>query len=483
MLSEKFLKNIFKQNNLSDAEAEVVFLALKNKSIEIISTELRISANAVRKRLGEVYDKFDISGRGPGKLAKLQQMLVSLYEAQSSQKILIWWSGNEGKHLAEILKNTIFSYPQLQVEVSTLDPIASKAWGDEVKKHLENASIVIGCLSPGSSQNLWVNYAAGFLTGQTRNQLIRFGESLSGPLTHLPSVDGTNKADLAKLLQEIASCSASEAEEWVEFKYPQLYKEIKQPQLLAKVSEGGKLFEAIESFKKTESYLKNNKYIRENPCFELIILNSVTQTRKQLLRVNSDYYIPAVLYAQRLISLQRKSKARVMALALVDHQEQFWSEAVGREILHTVHEDSTRVFVFTRLEDLDRNFEMLLEHAGKYNVFVMNYEILARNFQGFVKDFSIIEVSNSKVLSEYTEINEKNKIKNIRFSANLDEVAQHEAKLKEIIKSDATAPMTELLKQIIEPAQAIQINDFEGLQKLIKIQEEIRTIVRKKVFL
>lgn len=483
MLTEKFLKDLFKRKNLSDAEADVVFLTLRNISIEKISQELDISPNAVRKRLGEVYDKLGVDGRGPGKLAKLQQMLLLEYQAQNSQKIWIWWSGSYGQHLAETLKNTIFSYPQLETQVCTLDPVVSKAWRDEVEKSLKNADIAIGCLTPGDSQNVWVNYAAGCLAGRIRNRLICFGENLSGPLANLSSIDGTNIEELARLLQKITNSTLQEAKEWVEFKFTQLSQEIHLPQLESiKPSEGDKLIDAIDSIKETENYLKANKFVQENICFELIILNSVTLTRNQLLAVNSDYLIPAVLYPQRLICLQKDWKAGVKAIALVDHQEQFWSEAIGREILNTTDKNSTRVFVFTRPEDFDRNFEMLLEHAGKYNVYVMNYKMLARGFRGFVKDFSIIEVSHSKVVAEYVETNDKATLKNIRFSANIEEVAKHEAKIAEIINSEVTVPITEVLQEIISRAQKIQINDFEALQKLAKIQEEVRTTVRKKLF-
>jgi DNA-binding CsgD family transcriptional regulator len=482
MLTEEFLKNLFKQRNLSDAEAEVVFLALKDISIERIADQLNISANAVRKRLGEVYDKLGVSGRGPGKLAKLQQMLLSLYQAQSSRKLLIWWSGSDGKHLAKSLKDTIFSYPQLETKVCTVDPIVSKAWRAEIEQSLKNVDIVIGCLTSASSQNLWVNYAAGFLAGQIPSQLIHFGESLSGPLTHLPSINGAYQEELARLLQEITGSSAKEAKEWVKFKFPKLNEEIKQQPLQTTPFEEDKLGEAIESIKQTEDYLKANKYIFENVCFELIILNSFIETRNQLLAVNSDYYIPAVLYPQRLIYLQREYSARVTALALVDHQEQFWPEAVGREILDTVEPMSTRVFVFTRAEDFDRNFEMLLEHTSKYNVFVMSYKTLARDFQGFVKDFSLIEVYNSKVLAEYVEESSKPQLKNIRFSADFEEVTKHEVKIMEIIKSEVAIPMRKELETIIHRVQQIKISDFEGLQKLTQIQQEVRISLRKKVF-
>lgn len=237
MPTEQFLKDFLKKYNLSDAESEAVSLVLEEKSIQEISLKLSVSENAVRKRLGEVYEKLGISGRGPGKLIKLQQML----SLQNNRRVLIWWSGSDGEHLAESLKNTIFSYQQLETKVCTLDSRISKAWRAEIEQSLDNVDIAIGCLTPGLSQKPWVNYAAGFLTGRVRNQLILFGENLSDPLTHLSSIDGTNKEELARLLQEITHSEINEAREWVKFKFPQLNKEIEQTELQPALFDGDKI--------------------------------------------------------------------------------------------------------------------------------------------------------------------------------------------------------------------------------------------------
>ncbi|NJM69333.1 MAG: hypothetical protein HC862_03360 [Scytonema sp. RU_4_4] len=247
-------------------------------------------------------------------------------------------------------------------------------------------------------------------------------------------------------------------------------------------SEEDSITKALDSIKEAENYLKANKYVRENVCFELIILNSVTEIRQQLLAVNSDYRLPAVLYPQRLIQMQQEWKARVTALALVDHQEQFWPEAIGREILDTADSQSIRVFVFTRPQDFDRNFEMLLEHASKYNVFAMSYKLLASKYDGFVKDFSVIEVSGSKVLAEYIEPDEKSQVKTIRFAADTKEVEVHECKIQDIINSKDAISIGSELEEIIHRAQQIKISDFKALRNLNQIQEEIRTNLRRQLF-
>ncbi|MBD2770689.1 LuxR C-terminal-related transcriptional regulator [Iningainema tapete] len=482
MVTKEFLKGLFQARNLSEAEAEVVFRALEEKSIEAIAKELKISANAVRKRLGEAYDKLGVPGRGPGKLAKLQQIISSQYQTQTIQRVLIWWSGNDGKQLADGLKNTILSYPQLETRVCTLDPVAGKAWQQEVEQSLKKADFTIGCLTSSMSENPWVNFAAGFLAGRLNNRVVRLGEKLRGVLAQSSSIDGTSQQELEKLLQEITNSEQQKAKEWVEFKFTQWQKELacvpKEP--ISSNDDG--ISRALDSIKETENCLKANQYVRENVCFELIILNSVTEIRHQLLGVNSDYRIPAVLYPQRLIQMQREWKARVTALALVDHQEQFWPEAVGREILDTADPESTRVFVFTRPEDFDRNFEMLLEHASKYNVFAMSYKVLASNYDRFVKDFSVIEVSNSEVLAEYIEPDAKSQAKIIRFGADTTEVKVHKDKIKEIINSKDTIPIEKKLREIILRAQQIKISNFEALRTLNQIQEEIRTNLRKQLF-
>lgn len=64
----------------SDNEFEALWMALSGKPNAIIAREIGISDIAVRKRLGEVYRKFEIEGRGPGKLGELKQILIAEYQ-------------------------------------------------------------------------------------------------------------------------------------------------------------------------------------------------------------------------------------------------------------------------------------------------------------------------------------------------------------------------------------------------------------------
>ncbi len=83
LIPQNFLQHVASGYGVSDTELEVLSKAmLDGQSITAIATQLNLKPETVRKRLGETYRKFEITGKGPGKMAKLQQLLVSLYQQQ-----------------------------------------------------------------------------------------------------------------------------------------------------------------------------------------------------------------------------------------------------------------------------------------------------------------------------------------------------------------------------------------------------------------
>lgn len=89
MIPDDFLRFIAKQHSVSNTELDVLSAALKGEAMNSIASRLGIRPEAARKRLGEVYKKFHIAGAGPGKLAKLQQILVSQYQSHQAQGMLV----------------------------------------------------------------------------------------------------------------------------------------------------------------------------------------------------------------------------------------------------------------------------------------------------------------------------------------------------------------------------------------------------------
>jgi len=85
VIPQDFLKAVTAEHSVSGSELEVLSHALAGETITEIATNLEIRPEAVRKRLGEVYKKFHIAGAGPGKMAKLQQILVTQYQNHQAQ--------------------------------------------------------------------------------------------------------------------------------------------------------------------------------------------------------------------------------------------------------------------------------------------------------------------------------------------------------------------------------------------------------------
>lgn len=85
MIPQDFLEAVATERSVSQIELQVLSRALDGQSTEAIASGLKVKPEAVRKRLGEVYKKFHIPGAGPGKLAKLQKILVDLYQQNASE--------------------------------------------------------------------------------------------------------------------------------------------------------------------------------------------------------------------------------------------------------------------------------------------------------------------------------------------------------------------------------------------------------------
>ncbi|ESA34882.1 wd40 repeat-containing protein [Leptolyngbya sp. Heron Island J] len=76
-ISEEFMTSAAKAYGVTEAEKQALTLALAGLSMAEIAQRLNISHAAVRKRLGEVYRKFEIERKGPGKLAILRRKLLT----------------------------------------------------------------------------------------------------------------------------------------------------------------------------------------------------------------------------------------------------------------------------------------------------------------------------------------------------------------------------------------------------------------------
>ncbi|GBO53361.1 hypothetical protein APA_1268 [Pseudanabaena sp. lw0831] len=87
MFPQKFLTRMAQTHQLS-ADQESVFLLRfgGNREDREVASFLGISEEAYRKRMGEIYRKFDISGKGPGKNNRLLHILQNFLDVETSSQ-------------------------------------------------------------------------------------------------------------------------------------------------------------------------------------------------------------------------------------------------------------------------------------------------------------------------------------------------------------------------------------------------------------
>ena len=434
LIPQDFLIDYVRQYNVTEGELEALSAALMGKAIAEIAGELNIQPNAVRKRLGEVYQKFDIKGKGPGKLVKLQQLLVKAYQEQTATKqVVLVWSGEAGKQLAKGFRETIFKHPQIEVILCRQD-LSEPRWRNEIEPLLNKVALGVCCLS-NMTTAIHLNF--GFLLGKVKQvRLLQFRQSLPEILTDLPVVNAEERSHLQDLLQELIG--TQEAEAWIDYQFSQWQNRLRSLAVLQTSGIGD--YVADRNWKKVTTALENaiaaleqNQYIRENECFQQIVLHSLAEIDRQLETTRTSHLIPASIYPNYLMSLQKRSKIQIEALTLVDRDEDFWQQEMGREIRSSTQAESVRVFVFSTPSVFERNFEILLEHAEKYRVRAVSYQKLSQDFPEYCRSFGIISAhSGSKLLAEYID---RHTVKYNRFSADISEIDRHEQILAAIIDS------------------------------------------------
>ncbi len=120
---QDFIAAILSEKGATAAERETALLALGGRSNADIARELGLSDIAVRKRLGEVYKKLEIEGKGPGKLSALQHKLERLYQGRGRRS-------GAGRP------------PGPHFDVPHIDPICERS---EDLETLERAIVTEGC--------------------------------------------------------------------------------------------------------------------------------------------------------------------------------------------------------------------------------------------------------------------------------------------------------------------------------------------------
>ncbi|MEI1375941.1 GAF domain-containing protein [Nostoc sp. UHCC 0926] len=491
------LKDLVGEEGVSDNELEVLDLALNGKSPAEIKTILgRQSENAVQKTLSRIYTKFRITGAGPGKLSKLQKILSDRLQAkQGRRKVLIAWAGSNSKYQAERIRDVIFKHPQIEAFILDIDGSSRSAWLQETEQILSSVDFGILCLPKECFEQAWVHFLVGLFSGRLHNfRLLRFSKKVNFEIPiHLPSIDGTEKNNLAYLLHEITGGDIEEAKDWIDYKLStsNWLNELLEEELSYlppnEVSKKRIILNTVEPI------LKGNNYLQTNKIFQQLVTNDIADLDERIedfISNGSVYSMPLELYPRRLTALQQKLKARVKAVAIVDGVESFWASDKGDEVAKTAHPESERLFVFSSEQEFERSFNFLLRHASYYRVFVTTKNIYLPyaeefslrdisticNVESFnsnlstlpTKEYAIIETGDGRnqLIAWYDNDNfsQNRSVRLANFSPQVGEIDQYKEVLSNFL---ARASRNQGVFQVTVENSIKKVNSEKGLDKIV----------------
>jgi len=407
----------------------------------------------------------------------------------ANQKVFVSWTGDLGQQIASKLKTTILDTSDLDVWISSEGITSGALWFQEIEKAAKECTIAIGCLTPGAASSPWVNFEAGMLYGKLNNfNVILIGEQAHGPFAQIKYIDGTDINGLKKLF----SLSNSNNDKWSRH-IDRTFKEWKEfvDNILKDYEYQIELEKHSKNLQPIVSSLCHNKIIKENNCLRTIINISLQDSILNLEKVSNNFKAPQAHYPSHLIKLQKDYKAHVKAIALVQQKEQFWQQWYGIQIRDTASRFNSRIFVLRSPEHLIEHWEMLINHAKAYDVYILSYDTLVRRFEDkFVQDFSIIKIvesintskSESKVLAIYDKAEQNTlDLNQVQYIGDIDRVCQYENVLDKITEMsvqmiDSNLDLDGIISQVFNKSMMnkrnTEMSEYVSVEDYDKHEEE-----------
>ncbi len=382
----------------------------------------------------------------------------------TNTRIFISWSGKWGRDIAEFLNEEMFAINGYEPWVSFRDIEKGSEWYSETMKILSESDIGIFCFTPGVSTSPWFNFEAGYIAGKGyiedkgyveshvsgkgyngdrmkkqshRLYVIQFGdEEIYKPIDRYQATRANQINDWIDLVSQITN-DRNFSNKWVNDRYPKLEEMLKKSEN-PPIKYFNDLNKILVDMCKSIDFLNQKRHdTMMNVCFHKIVLQSYQDARDRTKRISNSYSIPSYYYAPSLLSLQEdiNIKPIVKAIALVNMEEQFWSQRVGREILRTSSNQNIRIFVFNDPRDFNNFYETLTRHSEKYRVCAISSKNLV-DLVGtdYATDFSIIQssITQDRLLALYEDAN--NLIhKEICFTCDKIRTEEYENKFHDIL--------------------------------------------------
>lgn len=175
------------------------------------------------------------------------------------------------------------------------------------------------------------------------------------------------------------------------------------------------LEQAFQGFAASFADLRRQASVETNEALRAVVTHSLRKAARQFNGVGNAFKAPAAEYPEMLVFLQREVRARVDAIAIINHDEQFWTDRESTNILETINTvvgpnetapRSRRVFVFSRPRELSSLLGTLSKHstlrADVYQIGIIARDRLVSMLPvSQTRDFSIIRVGTSSLVARY----------------------------------------------------------------------------------
>jgi SAM-dependent methyltransferase len=356
--------------------------------------------------------------------------------------IFVSWSGEVSHAVATALKNRLAQLlPKVKLWVSD-ELKGGKRWSQELAEILKSLDSGIVVLTKESLGSPWMYFESGALSKSMESRLYPYLFDLEAtdieknPLSQFQARTA-NESGTRRLVTDLNARLPDPLPEHLlktlfDAMWPDLAQDFenirhdKRP--LNEVTEAKTTFDSSFQEVRMTNSLIDNKYLRKVVTESLERFASGFGTLKPN---SSSYSLPYILYPAYLILLLKSFEALTKAVAIVGHDEMFWPQKQGREILLHTKEGSTRVFAFRSKSHLRGHLSTIKEHAARYDVFVIFYDALLKFYSSTPYDFSIIgDINSTSLLGVYDD--EDPLGKKIKFSADTVLISRHHDKFTQI---------------------------------------------------
>lgn len=366
-------------------------------------------------------------------------------------KTFLSWSGEASHEVAKALKDWLVNLlPELDMWISDELP-GGRRWSLELADKLEQTDSGIVTLTKESLASPWVYFECGALSKSMRTSRVfpylfdvDTNDYADNPLKEFQAREA-DKEGTQRLVADLnATLERPRPAQTLNYLFDKTWPDLEKrfEEIREEVSGLNEILDGKAKFDSTFAKIKKADLLQENQYLRRVVIKSIKEFSfglKSLLSSDKSYSLPYILYPAYLTGLLQALRPLTQAIAIVDNDEPFWNQKDGRQILELTQPQSTRVFAFYDHAHLQTYLHTVQLHARKYDVRVIDYDLLPPFYSAKPYDFSIIgDINSTSLLAVYDE--EELLMKRIKFTADTGTISRHHDRFKAILEASVRVP-------------------------------------------